>query len=112
MKKLLPFILIIVLLLIIKNIISSIASLSQTKHIVTSLETQLKAKEQERSFQQQKLYYVKSDEFVEKQARQKLGMAKEGEYIVIGPAAAAPQEQKSPIAKKVPNWKKWYNLFF
>ncbi len=56
------------------------------------------------------LSYVKSQEFIEEEARNKLFMVKPGEAGVI-----VPQELiKEKIVKKemaLPNWQKWLNLF-
>ncbi len=61
-------------------------------------------------------------EFIEKEAREKLGMTREGEAIVIMPNPPAGEagdklpmtnEKTEAITTKViPNWKKWWGLFF
>lgn len=55
-----------------------------------------------------------SPEFIERQAREKLGLAKEGEQIVVLPgnveALVLPKEEEKP--EELPNFKKWYKLFF
>ncbi len=54
---------------------------------------------------------VQSPAYLEKIAREKLGLAKEGEVVVILPPyqpAPAPQESQ----ENLPNWQKWWNLFF
>lgn len=69
----------------------------------------------------QKLLDVKKPQFIEQQARDKLNMAKPGETVVV-----VPTEVLDPLAKinatisasffdrpeKVPNWKRWWKLFF
>ena len=62
------------------------------------------------------LGYVKSAEFLEKEAREKLGLAREGEVVVILPEnleelISGNQSQISANPEE-PNWKKWWNLFF
>lgn len=60
--------------------------------------------------------YFLSEQFIEEEARNKLNMAKPGEIIVILP----PDFQKELEHKKenflenssLPNWKKWWQLFF
>lgn len=61
-----------------------------------------------------KLNYVESEEFVEKEAREKLNMAKEGEVIVILPEKITVADPRSPrsVAESLPNWRQWLNLFF
>lgn len=67
------------------------------------------------------LLYVQSQEYIEKQAREKLNMSKKGETVVIVPEELTKQiatfeatlsasffEHPQPI----PNWKKWWSLFF
>lgn len=63
------------------------------------------------------LEYVKSSEFVERQARDKLGMAKEGEQVVVLPKNVEEivldkEKDKDKGEEELPNWKRWYRLFF
>ncbi|MGB9706966.1 MAG: FtsB family cell division protein [Microgenomates group bacterium] len=58
--------------------------------------------------------YYQSKEFIEEEARNKLNMAKPGETIVIlppniGNLVSRPQPELNP---QLPNWKKWWKLFF
>jgi len=62
------------------------------------------------------LEYVKSQEFLEREAREKLGLVREGEVVVILPENFKetigndhPQTEKG---KEVPNWGKWWKVFF
>ncbi len=57
---------------------------------------------------------AQTPEFVEREAREKLGMTREGETIVILPKSQIPnpndqEKQKEPL---ISNWKKWWRLFF
>ena len=62
-----------------------------------------------------KLYEVQSPEYIEKQAREKLGMSKEGEYVVMLPASLSAQKKISgePVIfpEQFPVWKQWLSLF-
>ena len=59
---------------------------------------------------------VQSEEFMEKQLRNKLGLAKEGEIILVLPEAdilrklspIVPKDEEAPLK---PNWQKWIDLF-
>ncbi len=55
---------------------------------------------------------AKTPEFVEREARDKLGMVKEGETIVIMPNIQYPISniQNNSQDEKMPNWKKWWRL--
>ncbi|RJQ28103.1 hypothetical protein C4577_00110 [Candidatus Parcubacteria bacterium] len=110
MRKIVALLIIIGLVLIIKNMIFSIGNLIQNDKIVSSLKAKLTEKNQENKFLQEKLFYVKSNDFVEKEARTKLSLTKKGEFIVIMPSSEA--SAKTDIISTTPNWQKWWNLFF
>ena len=55
--------------------------------------------------------YYQSDEFIEDQARNILNMGKPGERIVILPDDFL-KEEAIQEAKSLPNWKKWFEIFF
>jgi len=109
-KKIIPLILAALLLLVIRNIIGSIESLRQNSHIVTTLKEQEKSEKQKKEFLTQQLHIVKTDEFIETEAREKLGMTKDGEHIVLQPKA--PKKEKIVIVDNSPNWEKWRKAFF
>ena len=62
----------------------------------------------------EKKEYFQSEEFVEEEARNKLNMAKPGETIVVLPPSSGAEEDKSKSKSQIeiPNWKKWWQLFF
>ena len=62
--------------------------------------------------------YLKSDAFLEKEIRDKLGYTKEGEVLLILPPDDVLMklvnlnwEIEGDIQKPIPNWKKWYETF-
>jgi len=61
-----------------------------------------------------KYQYYQSEDFIEEEARNKLNMAKPGETIVILPPNLSELLNRSRIQTEasLPNWKKWWNLFF
>jgi cell division protein FtsB len=62
-----------------------------------------------------KLSEVKSPEFVEKEARDKLGLARDGETVIIIPEDKLKQvlgSTQKNIEAKLPNWLGWWQLFF
>lgn len=110
MKKLIFILILISLLIFIKNTVVSIIQLSQNSKTIDKLDFNLKSAKQENVLLQQKLYYVKSDEFIEEQARNKLNLVKNGEYMVIAPPPQGKLEQTKK--DEIPNWKRWWKLFF
>lgn len=60
----------------------------------------------------EKREYYQSEEFVEKQARDKLNMAKEGETVVILPEGEGVLgEVEISRERQEPIWKKWLGVF-
>lgn len=51
--------------------------------------------------------------FVERVAREALGLVKEGETVVlIRPVTQSDQSDQLKTEETVPNWKRWWGLFF
>jgi cell division protein DivIC len=109
MKKIAALGIIIFLLIVIRNLIMSISSLSG-ETTVTSLKSELDEKKKENAFLKQQLKNVQTEAFIEQEARNKLGLVKEGEYIVLLPPPE--EEQQKAKIKDKPNWQKWWDLFF
>ena len=56
---------------------------------------------------------VKSPFFIEREAREKLGMAKEGETIILlGSSSNGSPMTNHNTTPETPNWKQWWQLFF
>ena len=52
------------------------------------------------------------EEFIEKEARDKLFMFKKGEQKVLIPQESGNSNENPSDGGNDPNWKKWWNLFF
>ncbi len=62
-----------------------------------------------------KLEQIKSAEFIEEQARNKLGLGKQGETVIIISEDKINQilgASQSAQGKRLPNWQGWWKLFF
>ena len=84
--------------------------LVQARRIV--IETRLRTQEayRENELLTKRLTEVSSDAFVEREARDKLGMGKPGEVIVILPQTTS-SYLLTPNSKIIPNWRLWWNLY-
>ena len=60
------------------------------------------------------LSYLESNNFVEREARDKLGLSKTGETVVIIPQEVLAKQVSSPkdLSTEIPNWQRWWRLFF
>lgn len=111
MKKIAPVIIIIVFLILIKNNVSSIVKTIKDQNTAENLKKQVDQEHKKNQFLTQRLYYVKTDEFIEEEARTKLGMLQENEFIVIAPTSSPPNQEIISY-DDTPNWKRWIDLFF
>jgi cell division protein FtsB len=107
-------------------VISLLMLVSLTRNIIKVKEAKERLKEKEEYIEKigeeneelsQKVATFKSEGFIEKQLRDKLGLAKEGEIIVVLPDEEtikkfAPSNEKEEEILPDPNWKKWFKLFF
>lgn len=93
-----------------RNIIVSISSSYSRARLVEDLRQTLSQKKQEQAYLTQKLYYAKTDQFVEDQARRKLSLVMPGEKVVIDEKIEPGHPQV--IKPEMPNWEKWWRLFF
>ena len=114
MKKIIFFVILAISILVINNLIRSIFTLWQKHDLVTLAQKELARQKQENQRLKSQLSYVKSKEFIEEQARNKLFLVKPGEQEVLIPedlirGTSTPSAQKT---KDDPNWKKWLKLFF
>jgi cell division protein FtsB len=83
----------------------------QKKDYIMQAQKELSLQKQENQRLKSALSYSQTQEFIEKQARDKLFMVKKGEQkVLIQQEAENPQD----LLKKDngSNWKKWWNLFF
>lgn len=112
MKKILFITITIILLLIINNLVRSIYDIWQKKDFVAEAEKELIFQKQENQRLKSELSYVQTPEFVEKEARDKLFMVKEGEKRVLLPKEGDEVAIENFPETNLPNWKKWLELFF
>ncbi len=113
MKKIIFITIIIVFLFVINNLVHSIYTIWQKKDFVTEAQKELEHQKQENQRLKSELSYSQTREFIEKQARDNLFMVKIGEQRVLVPKDVNEDEVlPNDKVKKIPNWKKWRDLFF
>ena len=79
---------------------------------VTEEEVRLKKLQEENEALQRDLEYKRSQEFTEGEIRNKLGLVKEGETVIILPKEQDRDQLPETSRVKKPNWWKWWDLFF
>lgn len=109
MKRLIFFAVLIASALVINNLVRSIYSLWKKHDLIVQAKKEVEEQKKQNRQLSEKLKIVESQEFVEKEARNKLFMVKPGERMVVLPPIAI-EEKKEKV--ELPNWKKWWQLFF
>lgn len=110
-SRLIMFLISVVGLIFIVNISRSIVTLWQRGAIVTEREeVRDKLAERKAELEKQALE-VESPEYIEEVAREKLNLQKEGEVVVVLPKDLQVLASEDAVPE-VPNWQKWWNLFF
>jgi len=112
MKKVLFFLFILISFFIINNLVRSIANLWQKQDLVVRAQEDLENHKRENQIIKQKLQQAESPDFVEKQAREKLLLVKQGESEVILPKELRDGKKEVKTEDVKPNWQKWVDLFF
>ncbi len=116
--KLITNILIIVVIILLSlSLLGSITRILGANQKLTQANNKILAAQKEQEDLKKKVAEAKSQEFIERQARDKLGLVKEGDIVVVLPDAQtlkllAPTHEKEENFLPDPNWKKWVKLFF
>jgi cell division protein FtsB len=118
--KLIRLIRILIIIISFLLVVSLIGNISRTRHMQQTLAEAEKSLEELRSKQatlQQDLSVIESDFYLEKEARNKLGLVKENEIVIVLPneeilrQLAHRKENSDEYEELRPNWKKWVELF-
>jgi cell division protein FtsB len=112
MKKITFIIIIIILLLAINGLLHSMWDIWQRKDVVLQAQNALSLEKQENQRLKSAFSYSQTQEFIEKEARDKLFMVKKGEQKILIPKELKDGGGNLTVSESVPNWKKWWNLFF
>lgn len=108
--------LLIIFVVLVSSFIKSIKRIKEGDVLIEKTNIKLEKLNQENKKLEDQLKITQSEEFVEKQLRDKLGLAKEGEIILVLPdnetlkklAPVMPSEEEIILK---PNWMKWIDLF-
>jgi len=116
LNKFVTWILIISFVGVLFSVLRNIQNLQKSKLRILEAQKKLEKLEKEHKELEEKERAVQSTEFREQQIRDKLGLVKEGEIVVILPDAEivkkyAPKLEAEEEAENIPNWRKWMGLF-
>lgn len=105
-------------ILLVISLISNISRTRQMRSVIDEAQVSLKELQSKQQELQQELQLTEGDYFVEKEARNKLGLVKSNETVLVLPDEET-LKKLSPIKDKVEDeyklpdatWKKWLELF-
>ncbi len=104
-------------LLLIISLARNILKISEAKRRIENERTRVENLKKENEALEKRLAETSGVEFIEKQLRDKLGLAKEGEIVVVLPEEKVLEQLVSKISEEEetlpdPIWKRWLKLFF
>ena len=115
-RKVITFIILIIGVSLIVNLSRDVARLLGAGEQVGKAQRKVEELEKEHQELVMKEEYFQSPEFIEEEARNKLSMAREEETIVILPPNVEDLvgflEEETNEEEQLPNWKRWWKLFF
>ena len=116
-QKLIGYALLLLVVLMLVSIARNIGRIASIRSEVEKEKMKMEKIQKENEELERQIFETQGFEFIEKQLRDKLGLAKEGEVIVVLPdeetlRKLAPKVYEEQDVLPDPNWKKWLNLFF
>jgi cell division protein FtsB len=98
------------------SLVRNIIRINKAKDSITDKQEQVDKLAEESKDLARKLEQTESDEYIEEQLRDNLGLSKEGEIVIVLPdedvlRSLAPTRTKEEEVLPEPNWKKWARLF-
>ena len=104
--------LLIFLLLAVISLSQNIINLINRGLVLEREKTDLEALRKEKQRLEAELGYMKTNEFLEREARDNLGLVREGETVVILPLES--RDGRDGVQQggnqEIPNWKQWWKL--
>ena len=105
-----------IFLVLASSLVKSIKRIRMGDGVIEKTRIKIEKAEIENQKLAEQLKVTQSEEFMEKQLRDKLGLAKEGEIILVLPEAdivrkLSPQIPEEVEAKPKTNFQKWMDLF-
>jgi cell division protein FtsB len=97
-------------IILVVNLVRSITNLWQKGEIIDDYVKRLSQVIRRNEDLKKGLARAQSPEYIERQAREKLNLGKEGENVVILPPITP--SPTPPLEENLSNWQRWLRLFF
>lgn len=111
------YLLIFIFLLMLASLIRNILRVVESNKRIEKIQGRVEKLKKENEELEEKLAVTKSEKYIEEQLRDKLGLAKEGEIVIVLPdekilETLAPSLEEEEESLPDPNWKKWLKMFY
>ena len=115
--KFTKYIVIVFAILFLISLIRSLIKITGSKKQIDEARGRVEKLQSENESLKNKLVLSQSEAFIEQQLRDKLGLAKEGEIVVVLPESSILKQYSPKIAYEEevlpdPTWKMWLRLFY
>jgi cell division protein FtsB len=111
------YLLVFIFLLMLVSLIRNVLRVVESNKRIGKAQDQVEKLKKENEELEEKLAVTRSEGYIEKQLRDKLGLAKEGEIVIVLPdekilETLAPKLEEEEETLPDPNWKKWLKMFY
>jgi len=110
--RLKEFLLLFLMLVLFVNLINSWMKLKERINLIKETENKVIEEEKFQENLERELAQAESDVYIEKQAREKLNMGKDGEIVVLLPTPVLSPSPTAVPDDRSANWQKWMRLFW
>lgn len=111
-NRLINWVLLLVALMLVVNIIRSWIYLSQRGDIIRQTQERLKQVREENEELKRKKAQVESEQYIEREARNRLNLGREGEVVLLLPSISPSAEPTPTPVDTSSNLIKWVKVFF
>lgn len=84
----------------------------QVRREVEDLKTSISEMQLSNKELSEQIIYYQSASYKEKIARERMGLQKPGEQVIVILPEAKPKVTEAEVEDSLPNYQKWYNFFF
>ncbi|HSX48782.1 MAG TPA: septum formation initiator family protein [Candidatus Saccharimonadales bacterium] len=115
-RRILKFTVILIAIILAFSLLRSMSHISSSAQKIEDEKNKVADLEKESEKLKKQLQSVESVQFIEQEARDKLGLAKKGETVVVLPdeetlKSLVPKEETEKEVLPPDNWKLWLNMF-
>jgi cell division protein DivIC len=111
-KKAFKILLLLFLIFVVVSLGTNTVNLISRGLVVREEGQELKALQEKNEQLRARLDYIKTDEFLEQEARNSLGLTKEETILILPQDILWQEEVGDQVIGQIPNWRQWWELFF